>query len=362
MGAGWLDVLVRGGTLTPALVDQARRRQADRGGELMDNLMALGAVDREQLVSAVAQSLGREVAADDDVIAASRGLAQHLPVEVARAWSVVPFLLEDTVLHVALHDHLHADAARAAVRPPGLTVRFYVASPAAVEAAVARLYTARPRAAQAEAPKPAASSTLEVPNRNFGEALGLEEKPGAAAAPATGDPVLLFRKKPTPVPFLLTRKKEEPAPVLSLGRAAERMFEAKDLPDLCGVVTGYLANYFDRALMLDLFKMPAKVVGARNINVALSQREVHRLPGISTMLTVQEPYYGGLINDAEWDAFYRDLGEIAPKTMLVMPVFQQDHARMMVYADSTSPEMLVDPVELAGLARECTAALLALGF
>ncbi len=357
----WWDLLVADGSLAPARLAEAQDLCARQGGRLDDTLMAMGALDRDTVINAVARSLGVPRVADEDVQAAPRRLARHLPAKLAAFWSGVPFLKDGEALCVAVWD---AERARHALSTPdvgGLGVRVMVASRQAVESAREALYPPE-GAAPMPPPEDAVSvppPVTEVPNRDFAQALGLEDPSAENALPRT-DPVLLFRRKATPPPLLLTRKKEEPTRVMSVGAAAEKLFEATSAAELGNAITGFMVNHFERVVVLDLFLMPARVVARKN-TLPITQREVHQLPGIATMLSEPQPYCGPPVSDPRWKTFYDGLGQAEVHTMLVLPVFQKDHARFMVYADTAQKEPMEDTREFQQLARECGLALETLG-
>ncbi len=340
-------LLEREGVITPDVAIRALDRLQAKGGLLVDHLVRESGLDHTAIAVAVSKALGLPLAADEDVIAAPRSLAAHVPEVLARTHRVVPYELSGTVLHVALHDPGALQAGLEA--PEGMQLRWCVGSAVAVEAGLARLYpNTMPRA------RPLPPPDGEIPNRDFGDALGLTAPP---------QPVLLFKRKQADEPLLLTRKKSEPpSKINSLGVAAERMFAAENLRAMSNVASAYLGNFFTRVVVLDLFKAPAVVLARHGVKHAVERADVQSLPGLGVMLTEQLPYHGMAVDEPSWRGFYAILGEPRPKSMLVMPVWQGDHARLMVYGDNPGADLYPDIKEFVTVAREMGMALESRGF
>jgi hypothetical protein len=337
------------GLLTEAQAAAAMASFRERGGLLVDHVCAAAGVSHARVALSLARQLGLPSALDEDVVVAARSLAVYVPESLARQHRVVPFELAGNVLKMALYDPTILESGWTG---PGadVTVQWYVGAATAVEAALARLYpNTLPRSRSLPPPD------VEVPNQDFGEFLGLTS-PDAAA------PVLLFQRKPDPAPLLLTRKKQDAPRVASLGLAAEKMFGADNLHQMATVVTTYLGNFFPRSLVLDLFRVPARVLAVQGAPVELELTDVHTLPGLGVMLTETSPYYGDAVRDPAWEKFYAQLGGAFPSGMLVMPVWQGDHARLMVYADQPAGDRYSDIHEFHNLAREMGMALESRGF
>ncbi|MBI5494214.1 MAG: hypothetical protein HY904_04250 [Deltaproteobacteria bacterium] len=350
-----LDTLVDAGLLPEGRRGELLRRWRERGGSLADLVVRETSLTHDALADAVAAGTGHPRVADGEIVVAPRALGVHVPETLARKLGIAPVDLVADTLRVAFHDPA---ALHAAWEGPGggLRVSWCVGTAPAVEAAVARLFPTtvpgrRFTSSAITAPSTTAPPTGEVPNRDFETALGLAPRE---------DPVLLFQRKPEG-PVMLTRKKGSPRTLATLGAAAERMFVADNLHQMAAAMATYLVNYFPRVLVLDLFNSPARVLAAHGADVELSVQDVHALPGIEVMLTEAMPYYGPAVADDAWTHFYAQLGG-PPRTMLVMPVWRGDTARLMVYADAPTEDRLVDARELQNLAREMGMALESRGF
>jgi hypothetical protein len=135
------DVLVDAGVLTREQLERALAEQAAWGGRLGQILLNLGLVEERTLASAIGRQLGLKMV-DLDRLQLKAGLNQLLPLEVAERYGIMPLGRRDDPkrLLLACFDPTMGEWLAEVQRISGLKVEVYVATSAAIERAIRRVY------------------------------------------------------------------------------------------------------------------------------------------------------------------------------------------------------------------------------
>ncbi len=145
------EVLVRHGALEPEKLEQARRAAEERGAPLRDVLLAIRAVDEEDLVRALAEETGLPFLERIDVAEVPEDLIDAVPIGFARQHHVLPIAERDGRIVVAVADPLQPaplDDLRALLGMPTDPV---AATAETIDDAINRLYERKDEASLAEA-------------------------------------------------------------------------------------------------------------------------------------------------------------------------------------------------------------------
>ena len=141
---GWIGaLLIQNGMINESQVQEALRRQEQRGGKLGQILVEMKAVAEEDLIRALAQQLGIPRAQMPRAATLSPELLQLVPESLATRSRVVPLKREGGILWVAMvdpFDVLTLDDIRVAT---GLEVQPLIASETEVHEAIEGLYRQR---------------------------------------------------------------------------------------------------------------------------------------------------------------------------------------------------------------------------
>ena len=100
-----LELLQENGFVTKEQIDEGWKKVADSDGELdiLDALKSLQFVDEQEITNMLAQQYGLETI-DLSTFVIPDEVIQELPAETAMQYKVVPVMLHDDILTVAMSD------------------------------------------------------------------------------------------------------------------------------------------------------------------------------------------------------------------------------------------------------------------
>jgi type IV pilus assembly protein PilB len=165
-------ILVEHGACTQAQVDRALAEQAKAGGHVGELLIAMGAIDRNQLTLALGVQAGLDPV-DLDQVEIPAAVAKRLDAATCQLFRAVPYKEEGGALVVALADPLNVNILQDLSFIVGSEVRGAIATEQAVDRALKRLYGAAEQ-------QSLASVLNEV--RSSAQDIDLEDKQAMAAA------------------------------------------------------------------------------------------------------------------------------------------------------------------------------------
>jgi len=376
-------ILIRSGVVTREDLYEALEVQRQTGRYLGSCMLALGMVTPEELRSALSQQLGVEIADGRSVLAAEEGLAAEIPVEAVERYRVVPFALEGETLLLAFYEPGTADSLSEIAFFTGRAVKALLCDEPVVERAIARLYPklARAMTRLPQRSKPAAATALppsagtetamapveerpqpprdlrqpaelirpveEISNRDFAQALGLEEP-----APPVGAPIpLVSRRRGAEV------RDVAGSALLSIVEAAEQIFEARTVADIAEAAVRFLRSFFDRSIAFDLSRAPAPALVRSGFVGQIESLDISRLTTLAEVIRRGQSFHGCAPKGGDWMSFYSALGSCRPGSVLIAPVRDRDQQRLLFYADTERPEPYEDLHEAAVLVREVSTAL-----
>ena len=134
------DLLVKSGTITQEKLDEALKLQADTGERLGTVLQKHGFITEKQLIDTLMSQLGVEFI-DLNSFTIPSEMAQVLPKNIAKKYSVVPVRVTRTDIRIAMADPLNFVAIEEVQSVTRRRVIPLIAASAAVDRAVQNLYS-----------------------------------------------------------------------------------------------------------------------------------------------------------------------------------------------------------------------------
>ena len=165
-------ILVEHGACEQAQVDRALAEQAKGGGHLGEILVAMTAIDRNQLTLALGVQAGLDPV-DLDQVEIPPAIAKRLDAATCQLFRAVPYKEEGGALVVALADPLNVNILQDLSFIVGTEVKGSIATEQAVDRALKRLYGAAEQQSMASVLNEVRSSTQD---------FDLEDKQAMAAA------------------------------------------------------------------------------------------------------------------------------------------------------------------------------------
>ncbi|MFC1453270.1 type II secretion system ATPase GspE [Verrucomicrobiota bacterium] len=104
-----LEILEKGGLVTPGQVEGAQAEPGEEGMTTVDLLVDRGIISENEILAEIAAQLGMELVTLEDVDIPA-DVREAVPSEVARRYNVMPVYKTDNTLAVALSDPLDVDA------------------------------------------------------------------------------------------------------------------------------------------------------------------------------------------------------------------------------------------------------------
>jgi len=370
-------LLVRDGVISRPQLYDALRLQRQNNRLLGTCLLALGYLQPQTLLQILARQLSIPALPPGTLGRASPMAVARVPAEMAVRLRIVPFSWDGEMLGVAVADgralnYLHEVAVQAQA-----AVGAYVALEMEIEAVLRTVYpeasllreardatqtsgvelNGRPRPVRAE-------PQHEIPTRNFGAALGLEEQPPGrpAASVIQGAPPRAPIHAPPPP------AKPPTAPVAPAERAivrdgfydaVENIYQAAN-PHEVGVLMGQaLLNYFSKVLILDVNSDCLEVCGFGGMATPPpASIPLTHVPKIAATLNKRAIAYGPAESDNRTTEFYSQFKLPAAATSLIAPVVDGGKVELLVYADNGAvAELYEDLHDVELLFKEAETAL-----
>jgi type IV pilus assembly protein PilB len=133
------NLLVKNKTISLEQLEEALKRQRERGGNLGGNLIELGYVSEEQLTDALAAQLGvKKVELRADEI--DEDVANLIPAEVALKFNVVVFEKIGKSLKVAIVDPTNSFALDSIKLVTGCKIEPYIATEGSIKSIITKVY------------------------------------------------------------------------------------------------------------------------------------------------------------------------------------------------------------------------------
>ncbi|MFC1485442.1 type IV-A pilus assembly ATPase PilB [Candidatus Latescibacterota bacterium] len=133
------NLLVKNKSISLEQLEEALKRQRERGGNLGGNLIDLGFVDEEQLTDALAAQLGvKKISLKIEDI--DEVTANLIPAEVALKFNVVVFEKVGKLLKVAIADPTNAFALDSIKLVTGCKIESYIATESSIKALISKIY------------------------------------------------------------------------------------------------------------------------------------------------------------------------------------------------------------------------------
>jgi type IV pilus assembly protein PilB len=134
------SLLVEKGLITEAQLQEALRRQQQRGGKLGQILVEMKAIGEEELLEVLAKQLGVPRAVIPPIGTVPPELLSKLPEPLASRYKAVPIALKDHVLHLAMADPFDIPALDDLRVATGLYIKPHLASEREIQEAIDRYY------------------------------------------------------------------------------------------------------------------------------------------------------------------------------------------------------------------------------
>ncbi|MBI5510170.1 MAG: hypothetical protein HY903_15545 [Deltaproteobacteria bacterium] len=377
-------LLVRDGIITRPQLYDALRLQRQNNRLLGTCLLALGYVQPQTLLDFLSRQLSIPALPPGTLSRAAREAVARVPGEVAVRLRIVPYCWDGEILGVAFADGRALNQLHEVAYHSQSTVGAYVALEMEIEAVLRALY---PEAAQVPVPVVAEASAaaerarpariaplVEVPTRDFGAALGIEE--GATAAAGGKTPIgTIFRSAPPRAP---TRGPPPPAggaasarraaaAKLALDRTAfydavEQLYLATSSVEVGKCVGRALLNYFGRVLILEPVDKRLAVIGFAGVAPPAESALLSALPTTAAAMGLCRITYGAASADPRGDEITRAFGIPPAPTALVAAATDADVTRFLAYADNGDAADLYDDLhDVEMLLKEAETALRILG-
>jgi len=183
----------------------------------------------------------------------------------------------------------------------------------------------------------------EISNRDFAQALGLEE---AAPIPLT------TRAKPR-----VSLREISGAGLLTIVEAAEKVFAARNVADIGEIGVRFLRGYFDRTIAYDLREAPAIALVRSGFTGAAAGLPLDHFPQLAGAIAGGQSFHGVAPDSEEWQRFYQQFGPTPPASLFVAGIRDRIAPRLLFYADTTRSGPEADIHEVAVLIREISTAL-----
>jgi len=132
--------LIKKSTITEEQLSQALERQVIMGGRLGTNLIELGALSEEELLTALGDFFGVPTASTEDLASIDVSLSKLVAKEIAEKYKVIPFKRERNTLYVAVLEPKNLKALDELQFITGCAIRPYVASEVRIMYALERVY------------------------------------------------------------------------------------------------------------------------------------------------------------------------------------------------------------------------------
>jgi hypothetical protein len=394
-------LLVRDGLITRPQLYDALRLQRQNNRLLGTCLLSLGYISAEQLLDILSRQLAIPALPPGALSGASPDALARVPGELAMRLRVLPYSWDGEMLGVAVTDgrsinHLHEVAFHAQS-----AVGAYVALEVEIEAALRQLYPDAAAQMQSGAPaategrlRPArAGPAEEVPSRDFGAALGLEDEepvllekrksPAVSDAPPTAQstqqppaaqqPPTTPQPQPpaTPAPNGASSARADvitappprapiegplpPAPTeplsdvrpalesLEMGRmpfydAVEKIYDVHNPAQVGQYTARALLNYFSRLLVLRVEQDRLEVIGFGGIDTPPASTDFAHVPAVATQLHERTIAYGQSADDPRAGELAAAFGLGPAPTSLIAPIADI----LVVYADNGAIAELYD--------------------
>jgi len=272
------EILIAKGALTPdqlrSGLDAARRN----GGRLGTWLVRLGYINESTLLEGLGQQFGCPTAKAIDLATAPLAVRNLLPAAFCKRHMLLPFNRSGRQLDVAMVDPADLVVIDEMTRSTGLIIRPYIATEAALTAALALTPAPAPTAASAAAPGPPRAAAREWRQFWKMEAPTLEVMK-AMAAPA----VVPVAHLAASFPYLAALGSGTPAPaVVEPGDLAESLSAATHRDQVASLILGALAAPARRVALFSL--QQHKVMGWAATGLGVDEDVFHTL-----IVTIDHP-------------------------------------------------------------------------
>lgn len=383
-------ILVREGLITRPQLYDALRLQRQNNRLLGTCLLSLGYLEPQALLSILSRQLAIPALPPGALNRASPEAVKRVPGELAARLRVVPYSWDGQMLGVAVADgrvlsQLHEVALHAKA-----AIGAYVALEMEIEGVLRRIYPGvhvaaptSPVAATAaeDRPRPARATPLnELPTRNFGAALGLEEhqhpvvlnqpKPapaqGGAAPPpapaASGSAPPPAASKPareTPRGFELGKPPSfPPCERVGLYDAVEKIYESQTAKEMGRWIAAALLNYFSRVLVFFVEHDALHVLAYAGVTPSRCQMATQALQQTASRLGQQGVAYGKAGSDPRTSELAKAFGLGQARTGLITTLGVRQSVPLVITADNAEIEDLYDDLhDVEMLFKEAETAL-----
>ena len=375
-------LLVRDGAITRPQLYDALRLQRQNGRLLGTCLLTLGYVEPQVLLDFLSRQLAIPALPPGALGRASPAALQKVPDQVAVRLRVLPYSWDGEILGVAVADgralnHLHEVAFHSQS-----AVGAYVALEMEIEVVLKAVYPNAALVAAADTgpavapiqligrPRPArAEPAREVPTRDFGAALGIEEGEGASLPSpplviAGAPPRAPLRGPPPPArPMTPSTGGRPTAEDLALEHvgfydAVEQIYQVESVPEIGRCVGRALLSYFSRVVIVAHEDRRLTVVGFGGVAAPPQHVGLEALPVTVAALEQRSIAYGDANTDRRSAELRKAFHLTNAPTSLIAPLSDGRAVRLLVYADNGQVEELYEDLhDVELLLKEAETAL-----
>lgn len=316
-------LLVRGGALTPDVVEEALQRQVISGGALDTSLLELGSIDEPTLAEYLARASGLPPAPAEVLASPDPRLRRLLPLRLAERHGLVPFAQGERTLLMACT--YPADAALLDEMGFLLSQRIeaHVAPEFRIRLAIERLYG-----------QPASARMHELGRRWGGP---MPETPASPVAPPPAAPV---------------DGEAEAIPDWSVADALARLEASPDRDVAIETVLRFARKAFSYVAVFGVFGGRAVGWDARSTEAGAGKRieqvsqPLDEETVLGTVLRTGGRYLGPVPDDDANRSLLSRMGRRLPQSAFVQPVIIGERTVALVYADNGE-----EPVSVARAAE-----------
>jgi hypothetical protein len=347
-------LLVREGAITRPQLYDALRLQRQNNHLLGSCLLQLGYVAPDKLLESLARQLAIPALPPGTLGRAAPEAVRRIPGDVAVRLRLVPYSWDGHMLGVAVADGRALNHLSEVAFHSQSAVGAYVALEAEIEAVLEKLFpgaVAQHAALSAPAeppaldgrPRPARIGGTEVPNRDFGRALGLAEEPVVLEQPKQK---AVVRAAPPRAPIKAPPPPAGPAVIrlerISFYDAVEKVYEGSTIEEIGARVGNALLNYFSCVLVLDPAGGSLTVIGFSGETQIPGEVSLDAVPAVAAGLSARTIAYGMANADTRNSELWLAFGLPPSATSLIAPIAGSPNVELLVYADNGAARDLYD--------------------